>query len=69
VALAGGEVPSPPAGHADRRRADRGRVGLIFVGEMYGVQIDQLALVLGLTPRRAAAVVARWRAAGPAGSG
>jgi hypothetical protein len=67
VALAGDAVPSPPAGHADRtRRADRGRAGLIFVGEMYGVQIDQLALVLDVTPRRAAAVVARWRAAGTA---
>jgi hypothetical protein len=65
--MAGGAVPSPPVGQADRtRRADRGRAGLIFVGEMYGVQIDQLALVLDVTPRRAAAVVARWRAAGTA---
>jgi hypothetical protein len=67
VALAGGAVPSPPAGHPDRaRQADRGRAGLIFVGEMYGVQIDQLALVLEMTPRRAAAAAARWRAAGTA---
>jgi len=67
VALAGGAVPSPPAGYADRtQRADRERAGLIFVGEMYGVQIDQLALVLDVTPRRAAAVVARWRGAGTA---
>jgi hypothetical protein len=40
--------------------------GLIFVGEMYGVQLDQLAAVLGGTERRAAAVVARWTAAGTA---
>ena len=33
---------------------------------MYGVQIDQLALVLDVTPRRAAAAVTRWRAAGTA---
>lgn len=36
---------------------------LVFVGEMYGIQLDQLAAVLGATPRRTAARVARWRAA------
>jgi hypothetical protein len=46
------------------RRADRDRAGLIFVGEMYGVQVDQLARALGVTPRSAADAVARWRAAG-----
>ncbi len=40
--------------------------GLVFVAEMYGVQLDQLAIVLGVSQRRAAAVVARWRAAGNA---
>ena len=54
VALAGAAVPSAPG------------AGLIFVGEMYGVQIDQLALALDVTARRAAAVVARWRDAGTA---
>ena len=39
---------------------------LVFVGEMYGIQLDLLAAVLGATPRRAAAQVARWRAAGTA---
>ncbi|HEX5190779.1 MAG TPA: hypothetical protein VFW16_14635 [Streptosporangiaceae bacterium] len=39
---------------------------LVFVGEMYGIQLDQLAVLLGATPRRAAAQVARWRAAGTA---
>jgi hypothetical protein len=38
----------------------------VFVAEMYGVQLDQLAALLGVTQRRAAAVVARWRAAGTA---
>lgn len=33
---------------------------------MYGVQLDHLAALLAVTPRRAAAVVARWRAAGTA---
>jgi hypothetical protein len=34
---------------------------------MYGVQLDQLAKVLGVTERRAAAVAARWSASGLAG--
>jgi hypothetical protein len=38
----------------------------VFVAEMYGVQLDQLAALLGVTQRRAAAAVARWRAAGTA---
>jgi len=50
-----------PAGPRDLDSA-----GLIFVGEMYGVQLDQLAVVLKMTPRRAANAVARWRAAGKA---
>jgi hypothetical protein len=33
---------------------------------MYGIQLDQLAVLLGATPRRASAQVARWRAAGTA---
>jgi hypothetical protein len=39
---------------------------LVFTGEMYAVQLDQLSAVLGATPRRATAQVARWRAAGTA---
>lgn len=38
--------------------------GLVFVAEMYGVQLDQLAAVLGVTERRAAAVATRWSASG-----
>jgi hypothetical protein len=43
--------------------------GLPFAGEMYGVQVDQLAAWLGVTPRRAAAIVARWAAGGQAEAG
>jgi len=39
---------------------------LIFTGEMYGVQLDQLAVVLGAGSRGVGAAVARWRAAGTA---
>jgi hypothetical protein len=40
--------------------------GLIFTGEMYGVQVDQLAQVLQVSQRRAAATAGRWRAEGTA---
>jgi hypothetical protein len=42
--------------------------GLLFVAEMYGVQLDQLATVLGVGEPRARAIAARWRAQGYAGS-
>jgi hypothetical protein len=35
-------------------------IGLPFVAEMYGLQIDQLAALLGLTSRPAGALVRRW---------
>jgi hypothetical protein len=38
--------------------------GLLFVAEMYGVQLDQLATVLGVGEPRARAIAARWRAQG-----
>jgi hypothetical protein len=44
----------------------RDGVALLFVAEMYGVQLDQLAALLAVTPGRAAAVAARWRASGAA---
>ena len=34
---------------------------LVFTAEMYGVQLDQLAGVLGVSAERARAVAARWR--------
>jgi len=33
----------------------------VFVAEMYGVQLDQLAVVLGVSEPRARAIVAGWR--------
>jgi hypothetical protein len=53
-------------GRGQAARADLDRVGLVFAGEMYGVQVDQLARALGVTPRRAGSIVAGWRAAGSA---
>jgi hypothetical protein len=38
----------------------RDGTALSFVAEMYGVQVDQLAALLGLTERAAGAVVRRW---------
>jgi hypothetical protein len=40
--------------------------GLIFTGEMYGVQLDQLAVALGVGQRRAASLLAGWQQAGSA---
>ena len=47
----------------------RDAAALLFVAEMYGVQLDQLASVLGVTSRRASDIVARWAARGHAQSG
>ena len=44
--------------------ADRDVTGLLFAADMYGVQLDQLASVLGLSEPRARAAAARWRQAG-----
>jgi hypothetical protein len=57
---------SPPLAPDQRVPAMRTTAGLLFVAEMYGVQLDQLATALGVSQRRAAAGVARWRAAGNA---
>jgi hypothetical protein len=43
-------------------------IGLPFVAEMYGLQIDQLAALLGLTSRPTAALVRRWVSSGVASS-
>jgi hypothetical protein len=42
--------------------------GLVFTGEMYGVQVDQLATILSVDVRRARAVASRWLLAGYARS-
>jgi hypothetical protein len=39
----------------------RDAAGLLFAAEMYGVQLDQLAAVLGVSEARARAAAARWR--------
>jgi hypothetical protein len=56
------------AGRAGAVSAVAAPAALIFTGEMYGVQADQLAAVLDGSPRRTAAVVSRWRADGLADS-
>jgi hypothetical protein len=47
-------------------RANLNAAGLIFTGEMYGLQLDQLALVLQADQRRAAAIAGQWRTEGKA---
>jgi hypothetical protein len=42
--------------------------GLLFAAEMYGVQLDHLATLLGVTDRRASDIAARWVARGQAQS-
>jgi hypothetical protein len=43
--------------------------GLVFIAEMYGLQLDQLAELLSLTSRQARVLTARWSNAGLAESG
>ncbi len=54
--------------HAHPSPADRDLAGLPFVGEMYGLQLDQLGALLGLSSRQATALVARWTGRGQAES-
>lgn len=46
--------------------ADSGAAGLVFVGEMYGLQLDQLSALLGLTGRQTRALAQRWAERGQA---
>jgi hypothetical protein len=48
--------------------SERDIAGLLFTGDMYGVQLDQLAAWLRISPAGARAAVARWRARGQAES-
>jgi hypothetical protein len=48
--------------------AERDGRGLGFVAEMYGAQVDQLAVLLGRSDRQARALAARWAARGLAES-
>ena len=48
--------------------SERNVAGLLFTAEMYGVQLDQLAVELGVSEARARALAARWREQGYADS-
>jgi hypothetical protein len=48
--------------------SERDVVGLLFTAEMYGVQLDQLAVRLAVSEVRARALAARWRGQGHAES-
>ena len=43
------------------RLAERDVAALLFVADMYAVQLDQLAVVLGVTEARARAITLAWR--------
>jgi hypothetical protein len=40
--------------------AERDTTGLVFLAEMYGVQLDHLAVLLGLNSRQTSTLVASW---------
>ena len=75
-----GQLPGRDSASALAGRARAGRdsasgnlagsdvAGLLFVAEMYGVQLDQLAAVLDVSEQRARAIAARWRSRGHAES-
>ena len=48
--------------------SERDVAGLLFTAEMYGVQLDQLAVLLAVSEVRARALAARWREQGYAES-
>jgi hypothetical protein len=48
--------------------SERDVAGLLFAAEMYGVQLDQLAVQLGVSEARARSLAARWREQGYADS-
>ncbi len=50
------------------QRTGRDAAGLTFTGEMYGLQLDQVAELLDLTDRQAGALVTRWADRGLAAS-
>ena len=54
---------SPPAAAVPAHLAGRDIAGLLFVADMYGVQLDQLAAVLGVGEPRARAIASSWRRA------
>lgn len=52
-----------PGAAAPGHLAERDIAGLLFVADMYAIQLDQLAVVLGVSEARARAVAAGWRRA------
>ena len=48
---------------ASGRLTERDIAGLLFVADMYAAQLDQLAVVLGVTEPRARAIALAWRRA------
>ena len=53
---------------SEPRLTERDLRGLVLTAEMYGLQLDLLAHLLGLTPERTRPVIARWRKLGYAES-
>jgi hypothetical protein len=49
-----------PAAHGRVALAAQDAAALPFLAEMYGLQLDQLTELLGLTTRQSSALVARW---------
>jgi len=49
-----------PAAPGPVTLADQDRTALPFLADMYGLQLDQLTVLLGLTPGQSRALVARW---------
>jgi hypothetical protein len=63
VIPAEGTFAASAAGRAVGREAvGRDLAGLVFAAEMYGLQLDHLAAVLGVGEPRARAIAAKWRA-------
>ena len=55
-----GRTGRADASAAPARFAERDIAGLLFVADMYGVQTDQVAAVLGVGESRARAIAAMW---------
>src|SRR5499427_1427204 len=58
----------PAAAAGPARLTERDIAGLLFVADMYGAQLDQVAAALGLGESRARAITLSWRRAGYAQS-
>lgn len=52
---------SDRSGQTRTTLAERDIDALLFTAEMYGVQLDQLAVILGVSVERARGIAARWR--------